>query len=276
MASLCNWVGVHFRKILSLNSKRFRLGYFVITCFFIYWTYSAIVSNQQVMSVWLNFIQTRKFDPLMASNRKINRRTCCQSPDYSKDICGRPNCTSSCPSPRDLNQLKSDGPNAFFIETSGSGGLNIRQAFAVESLAFHNPNLTVNVLFMDDGRKKQIKNKIKTVEKLKSKYENIQFIAVDLNEFMAGTSMEKWFHCTDWRTGPYHVSHLSDGLRFLTLHKYGGYYFDLDVIFVRPVTYYRNFITAASATNFASGIIHADYGHPITQLTVNDFPTNYK
>jgi hypothetical protein len=255
MASLCNWVGVYFRKILSLNSKRFRLGYFVITCFLIYWTYSAIVSNQQVVSVWLNFIQTRKFDPLMPSNRKIDRRTCCQSPDYSKDICGRSNCTSLCPSSRDLNQLKSDGQNAFFIETSGSGGLNIRQAFAVESLAFHNPNLTVNVLFMmDDGHQKQMKNKIETVKKLQSKYENIQFIIVDLAEFITGTSMEKWFHCTDWRTGPYHVSHLSDGLRFLTLHKYGGYYFDLDVIFVRPVTYYRNFITAASATNFASGI----------------------
>ncbi|XP_046448096.1 lactosylceramide 4-alpha-galactosyltransferase-like [Daphnia pulex] len=279
MASLCNSVGVHFWTILSsLNSKRFRLGYFVITCFLIYWIYSAIVSNQQVVSVWLNFVQTRKFDPLMASNRKIDRRTCCQSPDYSKDICGRPNCTS-CPSPRDLNQLKSDGQNAFFIETSGSGALNIRQAFAVESLAFHNPNLTINVLFMDDGHKKQIKKSkvlTETVEKLKSKYENIQFIVVDLDEFMAGTSMDKWFHCTDWRTGPYHVAHLSDGLRFLTLHKYGGYYFDLDIISVRPVTYYRNFITAASATNFANGIIHADYGHPITQLAVNDFPTNYK
>jgi lactosylceramide 4-alpha-galactosyltransferase len=57
-----------------------------------------------------------------------------------------------------VSSLKSDGSNAFFIETSGSGGLNIRQACAVvESLAFHNPNLTVNVLFMvdDDGHQKQ-------------------------------------------------------------------------------------------------------------------------
>jgi lactosylceramide 4-alpha-galactosyltransferase len=61
----------------------------------------------------------------------------------------------------------------------------------------------------------------KTLEKLKSKYENVEFIVADLAEYMAGTSMEKWFHCTDLRTGPYHVSHLSDGLRFhQTLNKY--------------------------------------------------------
>jgi lactosylceramide 4-alpha-galactosyltransferase len=56
-----------------------------------------------------------------------------------------------------VSSLKSDGSNAFFIETSGSGGLNIHQACAAESLAFHNPNLTVNVLFMvdDDSHQKQ-------------------------------------------------------------------------------------------------------------------------
>jgi lactosylceramide 4-alpha-galactosyltransferase len=119
----------------------------------------------------------------------------------------------------------------------------------------------------------------KTLEKLKSKYENVEFIVADLAEYMAGTSMEKWFHCTDWRTGPYHVSHLSDGLRFhQTLNKYGGYYFDLDGILVRPVTFYRNLLAAESGSEFGSSVIHADYGqHPINmQLAVNDFPSNYK
>ena len=114
------------------------------------------------------------------------------------------------------------------------------------------------------------------IEKLKDKYSNIQFIIANLNEYMAGTSMEKWYHCNDWRQGPYRISHLSDALRFLTLHKYGGYYFDLDVILLRPVTYYRNFVAAESGVDFGSSVIHADYGHPIMQLAVQDFPLNYK
>jgi lactosylceramide 4-alpha-galactosyltransferase len=216
---------------------------------------------------------------LTPRNQKINRQTCCLFPDRAEDICGRPNCSyPSCPPPQTLHELKSDGPNAFFIETSGSGGLNIRQACAVESLAFHNTNLTVNVLFMmNDGHQKQNKSKVvKYVEKLKEKYENVQFIVADLDEYLAGTLLEKWYHCTDWQKGPYHVVHLSDGLRLLTLHKYGGYYFDLDVILVRPVNFYRNFVSAESGREFGNSVIHADYGHPIMQLAVNDFPSNYK
>jgi hypothetical protein len=296
MSSFSEAVVTHFWKNLSwLNSmrRRFRsmshlaFGFVVIYC-----AYLAISLNRQVLSVWLtdrfvhHQMSTKSENQLLMastpSNQKIDRRTCCFFTDRAEDICGQPNCTSpSCPSPQTLHELKSNGPKAFFIETSGSGALNIRQACAVESLAFHNPNLTVNVLFMmDDGHQEQIKNKSKvlteTVEKLKSKYENIQFIVVTLDEYMAGTSMEKWFHCTDWRTGPYHVSHLSDGLRFLTLYKYGGYYFDLDIIFFRPVTFYRNFVAAESGSEFGSSVIHADYGHPIMHLAVNDFPTNYK
>ncbi|XP_046445530.1 lactosylceramide 4-alpha-galactosyltransferase-like [Daphnia pulex] len=278
---------------LSSLCRRFRpMGHLlVIGCVLIYCACSIIALNRKVVSVWLTdrFVHHRQHRILNrpiqtksdADHQPIDRRTCCLlSAHRPEDICGRPNCTS-CPSPRHLNPLKSDGPNAFFIETSDSGGLNIRQACAVESLAFHNPNLTVNVLFMvdEDGHQKQIRNKnkvlAKTLEKLKSKYKNVEFIVADLAEYMAGTSMEKWFHCTDWRTGPYHVSHLSDGLRFLTLNKYGGYYFDLDVILVRPVTFYRNFLAAESGSEFGSSVIHADYGHPIMQLAVNDFPSNY-
>jgi lactosylceramide 4-alpha-galactosyltransferase len=258
------------------------IGFLLIS----YSAYSTISFNRQVVSVWLTekFVHHQmrtKYNATTPSNQKIDRRTCCLLTDRAVDICGRPNCTSPlCPPPHTLHELKSDGSNAFFIETSGSGGLNIRQACAVESLAFHNPNLTVNVLFMmDDGHhQKQNKSKvmIKTVEKLREKYENVQFIVADLAEYMTGTSMEKWFHCTDWRTGAYHISHLSDGLRLLTLHQFGGYYFDLDVILVRPVTFYRNFVAAESGSEFGNSVIHADYGHPIMQLAVNDFTSNYK
>jgi lactosylceramide 4-alpha-galactosyltransferase len=60
----------------------------------------------------------------------------------------------------------------FFIETSGSGDLSFRQACAVESLALHNPNLTVYVLFVNV----KINSSVSTLNVLKKEYENIRLI----------------------------------------------------------------------------------------------------
>ncbi|KAK4010373.1 hypothetical protein OUZ56_019519 [Daphnia magna] len=211
-----------------------------------------------------------------------HRGTCCLSVDRPEDICGRANCTSPClqlghftpalegDSAKLCSQEKE---RAFFLETSGSGSLNFRQACSVESLTLHNPNLTVHVLFVDVP----INYSVTTLLKLKNKYSNLRFVSINLNDYIAGTPLEHWYHCTDWRQGPFHVSHLSDGLRFLTLHKYGGYYFDLDVIVMQPVTYYRNFVGAAADGQYvASGVIHADRKNTITKLAVEELVRNYR
>jgi lactosylceramide 4-alpha-galactosyltransferase len=212
---------------------------------------------------------------------KIDRSRCCVRPSSPmvKDICGRENCTQDCPDPVRL-PIDTGRENAFFLETSGSGMLNIRQACAVESLAYHNRNLNVNVLFMmKDEQIEKIHNRsqgMETIEKLQEKYKNIQMLLVSLDEFVAGTALEKWYHCTNWRKGPYHVSHLSDGLRFLTLNKFGGYYFDLDVLIVKSVSMYRNFIARESNYDLASNSIHADSGNPVIEMAIKNFVSNYR
>lgn len=213
---------------------------------------------------------------------RFDRGTCCVSVDRPEDICGRPNCTSSClekdrvTAALENDQVKfcsDEKGKAFFLETSGTGSLNFRQACSVESLALHNPNLTVNVLFLDAP----IMSSATALSKLKEKYSNIRLVSIRLDEYVAGTPLEHWYHCTKWRKGPYHVSHLSDGLRFMTLQKYGGYYFDLDVIVVQPVTYYRNFVGAAADGEYvASGVIHADRGNEVINLAVKEFVSNYR
>lgn len=216
------------------------------------------------------------------SSVEINHRVvCCRSPDYFLDLCGRLNCTSTCSA--DLSQLsirvlepsehsRDSNDRAFFLETSGRDDLNYRQACTVESLAFMNPNLTVNVLFMGGN----VNSNSALLNKLKEKYRNIHLVGVHLDDYIAGTQLERWYYCNNWRQGPYHVSHLSDGLRFLTLAKYGGYYFDLDVIAVRPVTDYRNFVAAESDYEFGSGAIHSDYKHPLMEMALQDFVANYR
>lgn len=151
--------------------------------------------------------------------------------------------------------------------------MGFRQACAVESLAYHNPDINVFVLFVD-----AVVNvsSTSTMYQLKQQYKNIDFISINLDDYLAGTPLEHWFHCTNWREGPYHVSHLSDGLRFLTLSKYGGYYFDLDVIQVRPVFFAHNFVALEHDNGLGSCSIHADYGHPLMKMAVEEFAADYR
>ena len=209
-------------------------------------------------------------------------RCCLTSTRIQQDICGRRNCTLPCPQQQHFDRSSEpkfntndadfrDKPKGFLVETSGSGLLNYRQSCAVESLALINPEMAVYVLFIDvDPANSTV------IQSLKNRYPNLHMIRIDMDDYLAGTPLERWYHCTDWRSGPHHTSHLSDALRFLTLFKYGGYYFDLDVIQVRPVTFYRNFVSMESQDRLASCALHADYGHPLMKMAVEDFATNYK
>ncbi|XP_045026652.1 lactosylceramide 4-alpha-galactosyltransferase-like [Daphnia magna] len=165
-----------------------------------------------------------------------------------------------------------DEEKAFFLETGGNETLNIRQACAVESLALHNPSVTAYVLF---GQERVNSNSI-TLRTLTANYKNIHVIGLNMDNYLAGSPLEHWYKFTDWRNGPYHVAHFSDGLRLLTLSRYGGYYFDLDIIHVRPVTYYRNFIGTEDGGTASNSVIHSDYGYPVMQMAINDFPANYR
>ena len=170
-----------------------------------------------------------------------------------------------------LGEGLEDVDNAFFLETGGNTALNYRQACSIESLSRLNPDLPVNVLFTGG----KFDNRAATYKAL-TRYKNTRFVAVDLSEYMTATPLEHWYHHTDWRTGPYHVSHLSDALRFLTLYKYGGYYFDMDIIFVRKVIYYRNFVGTEDGKMISPGAMHIDYEHPVMEQAIKEFPKKYR
>ena len=136
--------------------------------YFLYCTQLLLVYTQQRQQLFMT--------SSLNNNVKIDRSRCCVRPSPMvsiKDVCGRVNCTEDCPDPVRL-PIDTGRENAFFLETSGSGTLTIRQACSVESLAYHNPNLNVNVLFMmkHDEQIEKINNRskgIKTIEKLHEK-----------------------------------------------------------------------------------------------------------
>lgn len=206
------------------------------------------------------------------------RSRCCTTDETgSLDMCGRSDCIWPCPaSPTtDYGHLfeSQDRDRIFFHETSGSTQLNFRQACVVESMAYRNPNLTVNVLMTGP----YVEPNTLTMWNLLENYPNLKITNIHLGDYLAGSALEYWYYCTEWYRGWFAVPHLSDALRFYSLSKYGGYYFDLDIIQLRPLTSsFRNFIVPEDMTKLGSSVIHADYPHPIMQTAVEDFAADYK
>ena len=97
-----------------------------------------------------------------------------------------------------------------------------------------------------------------------------------MDDYIAGSSLERWYFCTDWRKGPYAVAHLADAIRYLTISTFGGYYFDLDFVFLQPITTYRNFIVSEEPNAIANGAFHFDVDQPIIHMALHEFYTNYK
>lgn len=222
----------------------------------------------------------------------LNQSSCCLSVQEPKDICGKSNCEGLCNETLTdssvklilgertdnlSNKLRGNN-NAFFIESSGKRKLNYRQLCSIESLAFHNPNLTIYVLFTDRGEPSTLSEpfKLKELQVLKKKYGNVNAGLINLNNFVAGTALEHWYHCVSWRDGPYSSAHLSDGLRLITLSKFGGYFFDLDLVHMRPVTHYKNFVALIDLSHVGNAAMHAEYGHPIINIALEEFHKSYR
>lgn len=163
---------------------------------------------------------------------------------------------------------------AFFIEVSNSSSLNFRQACAVESFMYRNPNFTAQVLI--SGRMQDITNST-TIKILTKFYSNFRLTNINVEDYMSGTMLEQWYFCSNWKDGNYTTVHLADALRLLSLSKYGGYYFDLDVIHRHPVAPYRNFVVNEDNGLFGNSIIHADLKYrSLMEMAVEEFATTYR
>jgi len=189
-----------------------------------------------------------------------------------EDVCGKQNCTQCQEVTQEDLPILTSGNNAFFHETSGVGELNTRQSCAVESLALLNRELDIYLLTTSHD----VNLIASTINSLRN-YSNIHIININLGQYFLGTPLEHWYFCTAWNYGAYAVSHLSDALRFLTIYKYGGYYFDLDVIQLRSSQSLRNFVVADVGLEFmTAGAFHAEYKHPLTQLALEEFKNTYR
>ncbi|KAK0181144.1 hypothetical protein PV327_003451 [Microctonus hyperodae] len=202
----------------STKKQLFAIGCGVAFCFLIHFYYSKKVIPDETTS-WMNFIYSSLAitkDHSLSRNRSI-----------------------------------------FFLETSHINKneiiLNARQCCAVESAAIMNPTMTVYLFIFTDAV--NYNNKTKNYLDHLMNYKNIIIKHKNLLEFVKHTPIEEWWNKTDvLKTSLWPTVHISDILRLITIWKYGGIYFDTDVIVKSSFEEIGNFAGAEDSKLVANGI----------------------
>lgn len=135
----------------------------------------------------------------------------------------------------------------FFHETSCKGGLDSRQACAIESAAQVNRDWDINVFFVGPPSGMFLNS---TLYKVLSQKNNIHFYRAIIATFNEKTPMRRLMPTE------YSFSNLADMLKYLTLYKYGGVYLDLDVLSVRSLDAFPpNWVAKQSSGVLGAGAI---------------------
>ncbi|XP_031634031.1 lactosylceramide 4-alpha-galactosyltransferase-like [Contarinia nasturtii] len=171
----------------------------------------------------------------------------------------------------------------FFHETSCFKNeminMTARQACAVESAAKLNPNRTIFILFASPTGFTTNQSEMPITEALKS-YPNIHFRNVDFETYSAGTPVEDFHHSGKLFRSSYLVSHMSDYLRYLSLFRYGGLYFDLDVVVQQNLDElppnFSGVQDSAVVAVGAMGFQQNPIAHMILELCLKDFAVNHR
>lgn len=138
----------------------------------------------------------------------------------------------------------------FFHETFFRGGINSRQACAIESAARLHPTWQINVLFSSPVTEYIIKysNLVKLLQ-----YNNVKLARLKIDQYGKGTIVEDIL-TNRLKQSAHPIEHASDILRIVTLHRYGGVYLDTDSILVRSIEALpSNWIGQEEASQVSSG-----------------------
>ena len=94
-------------------------------------------------------------------------------------------------------------------------------------------------------------------EVIQKDYKNLFAKYVHVPSIIQDSPLEQLWKKNDIQNSKYYISHLSDVLRFLLLHQFGGTYLDLDALIVNPLPDIPNFIGRESVDHefLAAGVL---------------------
>ncbi|PZC77736.1 lactosylceramide 4-alpha-galactosyltransferase [Helicoverpa armigera] len=165
----------------------------------------------------------------------------------------------------------------FFHETSCRGGLDSRQACAVESAARAHPRRQVYVMF--SAPVSDFVYQRSCIAKLRQ-LPNVKFARVHITDYAKKTPLEAMVESEPFKASKWRVEHTSDVLRYLTLYKWGGVYLDTDMMVVRSLTPLGHNWAAkedSGLVNAAAIAISMDHlGRKLADAIINEVKTTYR
>lgn len=110
-------------------------------------------------------------------------------------------------------------------------------------------------------------------------YPNINFNYLNLIKYAEKTPLDKFVESKKLFRSDHLISHTSDVLRYLSLWKFGGTYFDLDTVSMKSLdTLKPNYAAAMDGTYIAVGIINieGETGKRFATEFVNELSQSFK
>lgn len=150
----------------------------------------------------------------------------------------------------------------FFVQTSENEDILSRHACSIESAARLHPAGNVFVLM----RSRHILTRSQSFSHLHA-YDNIHIVHFDEDDVYSGTSLTRLNRTQRKQYIHYFsISHMSDFLRTALLYKYGGVYFDLDVIPLRSFDTLQNAVALETANGVNVAVLVLEKHHHVLDL----------
>lgn len=184
-----------------------------------------------------------------------------------------------------LDYAVTPGKSIFLLDTSSSSKdtakleLLPRAACAIESAARAHPDRDTYMLYTTRGLTKFNDAPSDKYVQILSKYDNIHFAYINVEEYGRGTPLEQLIMNKTIESSQFKVSHTSDMLRTLTLWRYGGIYLDTDVIVLKSFDdLSENFVGVESKDSINCAILgfsHKGVGHEYISSVLNILAKHY-
>ncbi|KAJ8728415.1 hypothetical protein PYW08_016800 [Mythimna loreyi] len=163
----------------------------------------------------------------------------------------------------------------YFHETSCRGGIDSRQACAVESAALSHPDWDVYLLFTSPVTETMLKRSC--IAKL-LEYPNVKVARIHAYSYTRKSAVSRVVSERLWKSST-PVQHSSDIMRMLTLNRWGGVTLDLDMLVMRSFNCLpSNWIAKESPYLLASGIMKFSkngVGRNITKKIMRQIVSTY-
>ncbi|KAE8604868.1 hypothetical protein XENTR_v10014866 [Xenopus tropicalis] len=173
------------------------------------------------------------------------------------------------------NILK-EGNGIIFLETTDRMEPPSLVLCAIESAARVYPDRPV-VFFMkgltdinSEDDEKRAKERFPSL----SSFENVYIFPLRMEKLFNNTPLLMWYLKADPKRERYWIHNLSDGCRMAMMWRYGGFYFDADVISMRPIPE-KNFLTAENQHTSGSSVFGLSPHNSFAWTSLNDFVQNY-